>query len=314
MPDDADNDMQDLSPAELARFVYCNGLNGATGGILAPNIERSKLGERVRGRPKKSVSGDPAQLTELKDRAAPPRALLDVEAEDPEDLAEAGWGVIFAADDPQAAAILDALSPLLTRRRQEAGGPPHYQEYTAERGFRQGETAHKFLERYGVGPGPAIPGMVPYYLLIVGDPARIPFDFQQGLDVQYAVGRLHFATPAEYRQYAESVVEAEDGKFARPRRAAFFGVRNPGDGATQLSAQELVAPLAQQLDERLQTKNLGWSVDLIPVAEAKKPRLAKLMGGADTPALLFTASHGALFRPAMPDGPQSWGPSSAASG
>jgi hypothetical protein len=36
----------------------------------------------------------------------------------------------------------------------------------------------------------------------------------------------------------------------------------------------------------------GWKIDTIAPEEAVKTRLASLLGGADTPALLFTASHG----------------------
>ena len=142
-----------------------------------------------------------------------------------------------------------------------------------------------------------MPGLVPYYLLIVGDPARIPFEFQHGLDVQYAVGRLHFDTLDEYRSYAKSVADAEAGQITRAARAAFFGVRNAGDAPTQLSAQHLAQPLAEELTQRAQDQNLAWAVDSIAVGDAMKPRLLRLMGGDDTPALLFTASHGALFPP-----------------
>ena len=42
------------------------------------------------------------------------------------------------------------------------------------------------------------PTCVPYYLLVVGCPARIPFGFCRELSVEYAVGLLSFDTAAGY--------------------------------------------------------------------------------------------------------------------
>ena len=67
------------------------------------------------------------------------------------------------------------LSPLLDLRRQPATQKnSYYREYTDKDGYRPGETKQPFLARLPhcgsnelrVGPGPAEPTKIPYYLLI----------------------------------------------------------------------------------------------------------------------------------------------------
>src|SRR5204863_2211038 len=74
-------------------------------------------------------------------------------------------------------------------------------------------------------------------------------------------------------------------------RATFFGVRNPGDQATSLSARYLVEPLAR----RVKQQRTDWDVTSVVGPDALKARLSGLLGGAETPSLLFTASHGLGF-------------------
>jgi hypothetical protein len=193
---------------------------------------------------------------------------------DATELSQAGWGVIFAQDaDP---AIREALGDLLALRREQAGD--YFRCYEGADGYLPEESKSKFLARHGAGPGPADPSRVPYYLLIAGSPELIPYRFQSQLDVQYAVGRIHFESVQEYSNYARSVVAAETGQFRRPRRAAVFGVANAGDRPTQLSVQHLVEPVAHKVQGRVS----GWQFESYLKEQATKAQIARLLDAART--------------------------------
>jgi len=219
-----------------------------------------------------------------------------IEGVDPTKLAQAGWGVIFAYEDaqvpPQVPDIKNALKPLLDLRQSQAG--EYFKIYKGGDGYRPNETASKFLGRYGArASDPVDPEKVPYYLLIVGSPEEIPFHFQYQLDVQYAVGRIDFGDDlAAYANYARSVVAVETRGITLAPRVTLFGVSNPDDRATELSANHLVQPLYKHLKKHHAPQ---WQVETILRGEATKTRLLCLMGGEETPAFLFTASHGIEF-------------------
>jgi hypothetical protein len=206
---------------------------------------------------------------------------------DAKDIAQAGWGAIFAkgaSDEVRA-----ALAPLLERREEQAGGRFKLLDW------KPGEDGRAWLTRYGVAAGAVQPHLVPYYLLVVGHPADIPQSFQYRLDAEYAVGRLSFESVDDYAAYAESVCRYEDA--ASPphgRRAVFFGPRPDFEDATQLSADVLVEPLGSAGEEGALAERYGYETELLLAGEATKARLAEALcderdGG---PALLFSASHG----------------------
>ena len=266
----------------MNEYLYFNGVNGSRGEYDLPPMTPQQLAQIIAGE-----KIDEGLLNELKQRRQAHFRVM--EGVDPKKLAQAGWGVIFAARDEQVPALREALGELLTHRQNQAG--ERYREYVRGKGYRPGESKNKFLARHGAGPGVVDPEVVPYYLLIVGDPASIPYRFQNQLDVQYAVGRIHFDTLDEYAQYARSVVQSETGRLALPRQAAFFGVRTPGDRATEMSADHMIKPLATKMAAGYP----DWSVRTIMGEGATKSQLGRLMGGDETPALLYTASHGMGF-------------------
>ncbi|MFZ5920222.1 MAG: C25 family cysteine peptidase [Chloroflexota bacterium] len=272
----------------MSEELIFNGINAATGEPLLPPMQAGQLSSIIRGE-----TQDPQALQELKwyyERSTQGHYGVK-EGADPKDLSTTGWGVIFAHDaDP---AVVEALRPLLDWRKEQAARSKehYYKEYIGPAAYRPGENKRGFLERHGSGPGPADPEKNPYYLLIVGEPEKIPYTFQYQLDVQYAVGRVHFDKPEDYWNYANSVVEAEKKKIGLPRSAAFFGVSNPDDRATNLSSEHLIAPLVDSMGKDQPT----WGFDLVKADQATKSNLGNYLGGAKTPALLFTASHGMGF-------------------
>jgi hypothetical protein len=231
-------------------------------------------------------------------------------AGDPARVEDVGWGVIFPADMDGAlqTAVKEALAPLLDLRQSQAG--ELFKIYEGPLGYRPGERKDQYFDRLGVGPGLADPQEMPFYLLLIGTPEEIPYKFQYQADVMRGVGRLDFGSDVEaYRDYADHVVAAETGEVNLSRRVGFFAPANPGDKATRLSSRYLVQPLYENLTVVSPEYELplDYEWELLPpfmgTGEATHHQLRNLLGGdpGQTPALLFTASHGMEFPPGHPD-------------
>lgn len=284
-------------------LLILNGINGASGDYDLPPQRPQDLARVARGLPLEPAEKRDIQIRRAVDQQsiASFGSLLStehfglVEGKDPKDLSQAGWGVIFPAalESSQLSALQEALQPLLEHRQSQAAAAKahYYKVCSGELGYQAGQSKNDFLKLHGRGPGVADPEKLPYYLLIVGDPEQIPYSFQYQLDVQYAVGRVFFESFEDYYRYAISVVEAEKQEYQLKKKAAFFGVANPDDGATQLSSQYLIRPLA----EYIQKERPEWQVQVNQAEQAYKRDFAQLLRSKDAPAFLFTASHGMAF-------------------
>jgi hypothetical protein len=204
---------------------------------------------------------------------------------DPSDLSQAGWGVVF--DREEEPAVIEALRPLLEHRKAQAGGRYRELRHHAE------DSAPEFRERYGMGPGPLDPEGMPFYLLLIGDPDVISFEFQYQLCVNHAVGRLHFEKVEDYARYAESVVAVEHQEPLLSRRAAFVSVQNPGGHATRIALTEFVDPLVADLQRR----HPSWAMEMLTGPNASKASLQRLLGGDPAYALLFVSAHSYSLEP-----------------
>jgi hypothetical protein len=268
--------------------VYLNGINGRTGEYLVPPVALGDVVALARG-----FSLDPAQANWLQAiRQALQRPSLGLPVgTDPRDVGQAGWAVVFpSGTSPE---VRGAVETLLAHRRSRV--PPHiYKELE----YHPGETVRGWMTRHNVVPGNTVQTRVPYYVALVGDPTAIPFEFQYLLDLDYAVGRLAFDEPDQYRQYAESVVAYETAEAVpNGREVVYWGPRHYADPATQMSADNLITPLAAGTSEEpsiAAVSTPGYRSRCINAGEATKARLLEVLRapGSVPPAMLFTASHG----------------------
>lgn len=269
--------MPDAELPPIASF----GVDAATGETLPPP-ELARVAAMARAQPGGAV--------ELARRMASASFGVLVGSNE-ELLADTGWGIVFARDDPDAAAIEAALQPLLDRRRDEAGA--RFKVLRDGDGWQPGDTAETWLARRGLGLDIVDPELgLPYYLLLIGGPETIPVEFQYRLDLYWACGRLHFPDVADYAAYAANVVRYESGTDTVPRRATMFAPRHDFDPATQLFHSCVAGPLS----ERKLLNGFSW--DLVLGDDATKAAFGDILAGrraGGPPAVLFSGGHGMEF-------------------
>ncbi len=279
--------------ARLQELTF-NGINGQSGGPAFQSLTFDELLDYARGQ---RLEKGALEVVLRRFRDANERFLDIEDGVNPGTLGEAGWGAIFPKEtDPL---IFEALQPLLRWREEQAREKDErlFQVYAhRQRGFDRKETLTRFLERRGASDGPVKPRNMPYYLMLVGGPKDIPFEFQYQLDVRYAVGRLCFDTPDEYAAYAEKVlsIEKNDGKSdpLKRRKVTLFAPSEEGEAIEKWMVRDLVLPLAKEIRD---LNGSDVEVETVLNEAATSERLLGLFGEDEATDLLFTACHGLVF-------------------
>jgi hypothetical protein len=286
-------------------LLYLNGVDATTGQYAVSPLPLAAAYAYARGeRP------DPERLKELEYLQQVREGTYAFEG-NTADPAEVGWGVLIRPDEP------DEVQQEVRRLYQHRAGsvPAEYLHWLEYPVGGSGQDHSKWLQNHEVAVGAPEPEKVPFYLLVVGGPDRIPYSFIQGLSPEYAVGRLDFTGPdgkqdvAALRAYIDALIayESPGHKPATARRLALFAPRHEFNefDVTHASVRRLVRPLAGLPPEEGGeakpgvAQEAGWGDPLLAVAQdATKDRLATLLkpaGGERPPALLFTASHGIVY-------------------
>jgi CHAT domain/Peptidase family C25 len=278
------------APQPGNELIYVNGIDFDTGQYAVPPQPIEEIAKRVFQRPRLDKFSDVHEV-HARSFGIP----FGVDLDQP---GQVGWGIVFHPDTPQD--VRAALAPLIAHRRGRIGDAGLVKELD----YQKGEQTRDWYRRHGVSPGAIDPTLVPYYLLLVGGPELIPFEFQYLLGVDYAVGRLAFDNASEYEHYVHSLIAYETADAVpNGREIAYWGTRHPNDPATNLSASQLIDPLANGLADGGLLKTpihadpkVNYQRKLMAADSASKANLLDLLHQPKPPALLFTASHGMQLR------------------
>lgn len=261
-------------------LIYSNGVSADSGEYLAAPVSFEQIADAARGKPVDSkISG---WLKSIFRHLTNSHLGLPL-GQRPEKLDEAGWGVVFHKEEGQR--LKDVVRRLVEHRAKQV--PSDRLKVLT---YHEGESAADFLAGYGIGAGAVDPKNVPYYLLLVGSPERIPFLVGHHLDVEYATGRLHFDTRDEYEQYITSLIDYESSvQTTTSPNVALFGTNH--DPPTRLSCECLVNPLAESLISTYGAQAISTLTNEKATKQAFKA-LFEPPDGATSPNVVFAASHG----------------------
>jgi len=281
-----------FAPTAAAPLITPSGVHGGTGRLLFKPIEADQLAARI------VKAGPPVSPEERELRKARVGESFDLPiGTDPGDIRTAGWAVLWGTNTP--ASVREALEPLISHRRSQM-----HERFFREVEVREGETVRAFLTRHKVDFGTQLPARLPYYLCIVAAPDDVSFDFQYGLDLEYAVGRVWFdqsdGSPRvdAFESYAKAIVALENGTTPpRNRSIGYWAPRHAGDPATEASTTYLVTPLVDgfpDLDPVAKRVQAGYDKRI--AADATRDALRTwLTDPVSGPGVVFTAGHGMGF-------------------
>lgn len=287
----------------LDNLVIINGINGATGEYLNEPISLAEAAKLMREF--QPTAEEAARDLAVKRRQAKSsQEVLGLpQGVDPLEFGETGWAIVFHKDEDPA--VKKAMRPLFERRLRMIRD--EFETDDADKIVKwienyNGESARDWLIQNKADFATVNPTCMPYYILLVGSPEKIPFKFGHLLAAGYAVGRLYFDKVEEYSTYVNSVIEYEEKAKKAPtnKDIVYFGPRQKNDGATKLSSELLVKPLADdqqtRIYKRLKTnESIIYNRRYLTPEESKKQALLDVFKrgkNKPAPSLLFTASHG----------------------
>ena len=216
----------------------------------------------------------------------PRPAHLWADEAEPDDLERQRWGVIAPAGDA-GDRLLDAIAPLLERRRRQQGRVPVYR-VPARMTMDEAARWKKRVFRSGAD----VDDDLPRYQLIIGDLDQVPLAVQQIQATDGFVGRIAFDDLDGYRAYADKVIRWEDRPAPAANGHAILHAVRDGTAATRRGHEALIAPAADILRTRRAAGDVRYGELRVTGSERPAPDELWAAAAADRPAVLLSLSHG----------------------
>lgn len=258
--------------------VQATGINYSTGNLLIEPVDSQLFAENLE---KSIVKNAPefVNISRAGERATDFRdAREKVPESDKSDPKTVGWTFLINSKDPHRIDIMNAVSPLAEFRGMKNVDDPI---------LFNNEPMDTWYDWLGRNYDKDAETEPPHYVLIIGGPDQVPFDFQSFLSIAASVGRVDFDSIDDLKNYANKIIrlEKENASIVNPE-SVFFATDAGWPDPTYYSRQFMAEPLANHVNDKF-----GFKTEKISGDEATKKRLADRLSKSKA-AIVYTASHG----------------------
>jgi hypothetical protein len=198
-------------------------------------------------------------------------------------LRAAGWTFLVNGKDPHRNDIIDAVRPLAEHREMKKSDDPI---------LFNGEPMDKWYDWLEASYNKEPQAEPPHYVLILGGPDQVPFDFQAFLGISSSVGRLDFNSIDDLKAYVNKVIRLEKNNCDIVKPDTIFFATDAGwPDPTYYSRLYMAEPLVTHVND-----TFGFETQKIIGDDATKKNLLNGLRNSKS-AFIYTASHGLVATP-----------------
>jgi hypothetical protein len=258
--------------------ILATGINHSTGNLLINPMDSQSFAEKLEESIPRNAS-EFVSISKAGERATEFRDARErVPESDKSDPRTVGWTFLISSKDPRRNDIINAVRPLAEfRAMKNVDDPVLFNNESMD-------TWYDWLGRNYDKDAETEP---PHYVLIVGGPQQVPFDFQSFLGIAASVGRIDFDSIDDLKNYVNKIIrlEKENAPIVNPE-SVFFATDAGWRDPTYYSRLYMAEPLAQHINDKF-----GFKTEKIIGDDATKKRLVESITRSKA-AVVYTASHG----------------------